>query len=248
MSGHSKWATIKRKKGAADAARGKIFTKIGRELAIAVRDGGADLANNTRLRDIVAKAKANNMPNDTILRSIKKASGDGDGIIYESVTYEGYAPGGVAVIVESLTDNRNRTASDVRHAFDKYGGSLGANGCVGWMFERKGVLLVDIKNAPHEDEMMMMALEAGADDVSLQEDVYEITTKPADFSAVRENLESNGIAFVSAELALVPSNMQEVSDDEIAQKVMTIIEKLDDLDDVQQVYHNGILPNVEEDE
>ena len=191
MSGHSKWHNIQAKKGKADAARGAVFTKIGREIAIAVRDGGANPESNGKLRDIIAKAKANNMPNDNIQRSIKKASGELSNVTYEQITYEGYAPGGVAVIVDTITDNRNRTAGDMRHYFDKYGGNLGASGCVSWQFDRKGMLVVERLDDMDEDEVMMQALEAGASDFSAEEDVFEITTTPDDLGSVREKLEEN---------------------------------------------------------
>lgn len=248
MSGHSKWANIKHKKGKADAVRGKIFTKIGREIAIAVREGGSDPDVNGKLRDIIAKAKANNMPNDNISRSIKKAAGELGTINYEEVVYEGYAPGGMAVIVETLTDNRNRTASDIRHYFDKCGGSLGANGCVSWMFDRKGLLVVERKPNMDEDEMMMMALEAGASDIQSLEDAFEIYTEVSDFSAVREALEAQSLPFISAELTRVPQNTVEVTDPEALEKIEKLIELLDDMDDVQNVYHNGELPEEEEEE
>ena len=188
MSGHSKWHNIQAKKGKADAQRGAVFTKIGREIAIAVREGGANPESNGKLRDIIAKAKANNMPNDNIQRSIKKASGELSNVVYEEITYEGYAPGGVAVIVDCISDNRNRTASDVRHCFAKYGGNLGTTGSVGFMFDERGVLVVEKTPGSDEDEMMMTALDAGAEDVNVEEDVYEILTAPNDFSAVREKL------------------------------------------------------------
>lgn len=198
MSGHSKWANIKHKKGKADAARGKIFTKIGREIAIAVREGGSDPETNGKLRDVVAKAKANNMPNDNILRSIKKAAGELGSVNYEEITYEGYSAGGMAVLVECVTDNRNRTASDIRHYFDKFGGNLGATGSVGWMFDRKGLIVVDRKPGMDEDEVMMAALEAGASDVQTLDDAFEIYTEVGDFSAVREALEKERMSFLSA--------------------------------------------------
>ncbi|MEG2711261.1 MAG: YebC/PmpR family DNA-binding transcriptional regulator, partial [Clostridia bacterium] len=213
MSGHNKWSTIKYKKEKTDAQRGKIFTKIGRELVIAVREGGsADPASNGKLRDVIAKAKAANMPNDNIARSIKKAAGEGEGANYKEMTYEGYAPGGVAVIVEIVTDNLNRTASEVRHIFDKCGGALGANGCVSWMFERKGVIEMENEKKLDEEELMMLALDAGAADVEVSEDVVVIYTDPADFSVVRENLEKAGCTFLSAERAMVPTNTVDISD------------------------------------
>ena len=238
MSGHSKWSNIKHKKEKSDAVRGKIFTKIGREIAIAVREGGADPNNNSRLRDVIAKAKANNMPNDNIQRSIKKASGEGSGVSYEEITYEGYGKGGVAVFVETLTDNRNRTASDVRHLFDKFGNSLGATGCVAWMFDRKGVLILERTRERSEDDVMMAAIEAGAEDFTAYEENYEILTAPADLGAVREALEGQGYTFVSSELEYLPQNTVAM-DPETQEALDKLIENLEDLDDVQNVYHNG---------
>ena len=238
MSGHSKWSNIKHKKEKSDAVRGKIFTKIGREIAIAVREGGADPNNNSRLRDVIAKAKANNMPNDNIQRSIKKASGEGSGVSYEEITYEGYGKGGVAVFVETLTDNRNRTASDVRHLFDKFGNSLGATGCVAWMFDRKGVLILERTQERSEDDVMMAAIEAGAEDFTAYEENYEILTAPADLGAVREALEGQGYTFVSSELEYLPQNTVAI-DPETQEALDKLIENLEDLDDVQNVYHNG---------
>ncbi|MEG0986285.1 MAG: YebC/PmpR family DNA-binding transcriptional regulator, partial [Clostridia bacterium] len=241
MSGHNKWSTIKYKKEKTDAQRGKIFTKIGRELVIAVREGGsADPASNGKLRDVIAKAKAANMPNDNIARSIKKAAGEGEGANYKEMTYEGYAPGGVAVIVEIVTDNLNRTASEVRHIFDKCGGALGANGCVSWMFERKGVIEMENEKKLDEEELMMLALDAGAADVEVSEDVVVIYTDPADFSVVRENLEKAGCTFLSAERAMVPTNTVDISDPEMAEKVEKLIDWLEDYDDTQSVFHNAI--------
>lgn len=244
MSGHSKWSTIKFKKGKADAERGKVFTKIGRELAVAVKAGGPDPASNSKLRDVIAKAKSNNMPNDNISRSIKKAAGELGNINYEDMQYEGYGAGGVAVIVEALTDNRNRTAGDVRHAFDKSGGSLGATGCVSWMFDRKGVLVVERTNKINEDELTMLAIDAGAKDFSADEDAFEIITAPDDFSAVREALEKAGYAFASAELDMIPQNTVK-PDAETQEKVFKLIGMLEDLDDVQNVYHNAELDEEE---
>ena len=197
MSGHSKWANIKHKKGKADAERGKIFTKIGREIAIAVRDGGSDPAINGKLRDVIAKAKASNMPNENIKRSIAKAAGELGNVNYEEIQYEGYAPGGVAVIVSTVTDNRNRTASDIRHIFDKNGGSLGTNGCVSYMFDNVGMIVIERKPGMDEDEVMMAALDAGASDVEVLDDSFEVTTTVSDFSAVRDNLEKAGYTFLS---------------------------------------------------
>ncbi|MFZ5975926.1 MAG: YebC/PmpR family DNA-binding transcriptional regulator [Bacillota bacterium] len=240
MSGHSKWANIKHKKEKTDAQRGKIFTKIGREIAIAVKEGGADPANNSKLRDVIAKAKSSNMPNDTITRSIKKAAGELGTVNYEEVVYEGYAPGGVALIVRAVTDNRNRTAGEIRHTFDKSGGSLGATGCVGWMFDRVGVIVIERTPAMDEDEIMMEALDAGAKDFEAAEDYFEITTEPADFSQVRERFEAQRYTLLSAEIMLVPQTTVDVSG-EHADAVRTIMEKLEDHDDVQEVYSNAQL-------
>ena len=238
MSGHSKWANIKHRKEKTDSQRGKIFTKIGREIAIAVREGGADPAANSKLRDAIAKARAGNMPNDNIARSIKKASGELGSIIYEEYVYEGFAPGGAAVIVEILTDNRNRTAPEIRHIFEKNGGMLGSAGCVGWMFERKGVIVIEKNVGKSEDELMEMAIEAGAEDFISMDDAYEIYTAPEDFSAVREALEGKGLAFISAGLERIPLNTVAVNP-ETAEKVRRLIEALEDNDDVQNVYHNA---------
>lgn len=247
MSGHSKWANIKNKKEKTDAARGKIFTKIGREIAIAVKEGGADPANNSKLRDVIAKAKANNMPNDNITRSIKKASGELGSVNYEEITYEGYGPNGIAVIVDVVTDNRNRTAAEVRHIFDKSGGSMGASGCVSWMFDRKGVIVIERSASLSEDDVMMAALDAGAEDVVPQDDVFEVYTAANDFSAVREALEGQGFEFLSAEVSMIPSNTVDVKDEETIAKMEKFLERFDDNDDVQEVYHNAIMPE-EEDE
>lgn len=240
MSGHSKWANIKHKKERTDSKRGKIFTKIGREIAVAVKEGGADPETNNKLKDIVAKAKANNMPNDTISRSIKKAAGELGNINYEAVVYEGYGPSGVAVIVEALTDNRNRTAGEVRHSFDKNGGSLGATGCVAWMFERKGVIVIEKSDSIDEDELMLAALDAGAMDVQDDEDALEITTDSASFSQVYDALEKSGYAFAMAEVQLVPSNTVDVTE-EIEESVQKMLDMLEDNDDVQNVYHNAVM-------
>ena len=248
MSGHSKWHNIQAKKGKADAQRGAIFTKIGREIAIAVREGGANPESNGKLRDIIAKAKANNMPNDNIQRSIKKASGELSNVVYEEITYEGHAPGGVAVIVDTISDNRNRTASDVRHCFAKYGGNLGTTGSVGFMFDERGVLVVEREPGSDEDEMMMIALDAGAEDVKVEEDVFEILTAPADFSTVRENLEKQGFSFLSAEVQKIPQNTVEVTDPDTIQKIQKMLDLLEESDDVQNVYHNADLPDEDEEE
>ncbi|MCE5235217.1 MAG: YebC/PmpR family DNA-binding transcriptional regulator [Clostridiaceae bacterium] len=249
MSGHSKWANIKNKKEKTDSQRGKIFTKIGREIAIAVKDGGGDPLNNAKLRDVIAKAKAANMPNDNISRSIKKAAGELGSVNYEEVVYEGYAPGGIAVIVEVVTDNRNRTAPEMRHIFDKSGGSLGASGCVAWMFNRRGLLVVERSASIDEDSLMMAALDAGAEDFLSLDDVYEIYTAVTDFSAVREALENAGYTFLSADFARIPTNTVDARNDaELAEKVERLLERLDENDDVQQVFHNALLPEEEEDE
>ena len=238
MSGHSKWHNIAAKKGKADAARGKVFTKLGRELLVAVKQGGPDPAGNSKLKDIIAKCKAANMPNDTINNAIKKAAGAGNGESYEEVIYEGYGPNGVAVIVEASTDNRNRTASDVRHAFDKTGGNLGTTGCVSYLFERKGVIVID-KEAINqsEDDLMMLALEAGAEDFSVEEECYEITTSPEEFSHVREALEKEGLEFLEAEISQVPSTYIAL-DEKGSERMQRLLDMLEDLDDVMNVYHN----------
>ncbi len=249
MSGHSKWANIKNKKEKTDAQRGKIFTKIGREIAIAVKEGGSDPSNNSKLRDVIAKAKASNMPNDNISRSIKKAAGELGNVNYEEITYEGYGPGGTAVIVEVVTDNRNRAAADVRHIFDKNGGSMGSSGCVGWMFDKRGVMIIERSASIDEDELMMAAIEAGAEDFIPQDDVYEVYTSVSDFSAVREALESAGYGFLSAELSMIPQNTVDISSDpEMVQKVERLLERLEDNEDVQEVYHNAVLPEEEDEE
>lgn len=246
MSGHSKWNNIKRKKEKADGAKAKVFTKIGRELTVAVKEGGsADPAANSRLRDCIAKAKAANVPNDNIERIIKKAAGDGNADNYEDVTYEGYGPCGVAVIVEALTDNRNRTAADVRHAFDKFGGNLGTTGCVSFMFNKKGVIVLE-REGLDEDTVMADALEAGASDFSADEDVFEISTEPADFSGVREDLEKKGYAFVSAEVEMVPDTYTAIDDPEVVIKMQKMLDLLEDNDDVQNVWHNWDAPEEEE--
>ena len=248
MSGHSKWHNIQAKKGKADAQRGAVFTKIGREIAIAVREGGANPESNGKLRDIIAKAKANNMPNDNIQRSIKKASGELSNVMYEEITYEGYAPGGVAVIVDTISDNRNRTASDVRHCFAKYGGNLGTTGSVGFMFDERGVLVVEREPGSDEDEMMMIALDAGAEDVKVEEEVYEILTAPNDFSTVRENLEKQGFTFLSAEVQKIPQNTVEVTDPDTILKIQKMLDLLEENDDVQNVFHNADLPDEDEED
>lgn len=238
MAGHSKWSNIKRRKEKTDAKRGKEFTKLGREIAIAVRSGGPDPEVNSKLRDVIAKAKSANMPNDTIARSIKKASGDMGGESYEEVVYEGYGPGGVAVIVEAATDNRNRTAADVRHYFDKFGGNLGTTGCVSFMFDKKVLILIDKSVDKSEDELMMEALEAGAEDFNVDEEYYEIITDPGDFSNVREALEKSQVEFESADLEMIPQTTTKLTDDKQIELMEKLIDHLEDLDDVQKVYHN----------
>ena len=238
MSGHSKWHNIQAKKGKADAARGKIFTKLGREILIAVKAGGPDPVSNSKLKDVIAKCKAANMPNDTINNSIKKASGEGSDKVYEELTYEGYGPNGVAVYVEANTDNKNRTAADVRHIFDKSGGNLGTSGCVSYMFDKKGVIVIDRSTTTlSEDDMMMMALDAGAEDVKAEDEVFEITTAPSDFSAVRDALEGNGLEFLEASVEMVPQNTVEL-DEAAAEKMQRLIDNLEDNDDVMNVYSN----------
>lgn len=236
MSGHSKWHNIQAKKGKADAARGKIFTKLGRELLIAVKEGGPEPAGNSKLKAVIAKCKAANMPNDTINNAIKKASSSNEN--YEEVVYEGYGPNGVAVIVNASTDNRNRTAADVRHVFDKAGGNLGTTGCVSYMFNKKGVIVIERAVANmEEEELMMLALDAGAEDFEASEEVYEITTDPSDFTAVREKLEEAGLSFLEAEVQMVPTTT--VALDEAGQEKMErLIDRLEELDDVMNVYHN----------
>lgn len=240
MSGHSKWANIKHKKERTDAKRGKAFTKIGREIAVCVKEGGADPSSNSRLKDLIAKARANNMPNDTIMRSIKKAAGELGSINFESIMYEGYGPGGVAVIVEALTDNRNRTASDVRHIFDKSGGALGATGCVAWMFERKGVLVIEKSGSVDGDTLMMDAIDAGAADVEESEEAFEVTTDVASFSAVYDALEKKGYSFLLAEVQMVPENTVDLAEDK-EEGVQDMLDLLEDNDDVQNVYHNAVI-------
>lgn len=248
MSGHSKWANIKNKKEKTDSQRGKIFTKIGREIAIAVKEGGSDPNNNSKLRDVVAKAKAANMPNDNIARSIKKAAGEMGSVNYEEITYEGYGPNGIALIVEVVTDNRNRTAAEVRHLFDKSGGALGASGCVSWMFSKRGLLVIEKSASIDEDELMMQALDAGAEDFVPLEDVYEVYTAFTDFTKVREALEAAGYEFISAEVSMIPQTTVDATDEELAEKVERMIDRFEDDDDVQEVYHNAVLPEEEEED
>ena len=239
MSGHSKFANIKHKKEKNDAKKGKIFTVIGREIAVAVKEGGSDPANNSRLRDIIAKAKANNMPNDTIERGIKKAAGDLGNVTYEFCTYEGYGPKGIAIIVDCLTDNKNRTAGNVRSAFTKGSGNMGTSGCVSYMFDKKGQIIIDKEECEMDaDELMMIALDAGAEDFAEEEDSYEVLTDPDEFSAVREALEAEGIPMISAEVTMIPQNYVELTDEADIKALNKTLDLLDDDDDVQNVYHN----------
>lgn len=238
MSGHSKWHNIQQAKGKADAARGKIFTKIGREIAVAVKAGGPDPSSNAALRAVIDKAKANNMPKDNITRSIQKANGELGSINYESIVYEGYGTNGVAVIVEALTDNKNRTGGEVRHIFDKAGGSLGTSGCVSYMFDTKGVITVLRKEGMDDDEMMMAALDAGAEDFDVDGDYYEIVTSPTEFASVRDALAAAGIEYESAELQRIPQNTIFL-DDENRDKLLKMLDAFEDNDDVQNVYHNA---------
>ena len=249
MSGHSKFANIKHKKEKNDAAKGKVFTIIGREIAVAVKEGGPDPANNSKLRDVIAKAKANNMPNDTIDRGIKKAAGDANSVNYVTVTYEGYGPNGSAIIVDALTDNKNRTASNVRNAFTKGGGNVGTQGCVSFMFDKKGQIIIDKEEYTGDaDELMMLAIDAGAEDFTEEEDSFEITTTPEDFSAVREALENSGILMVSAEVTMIPQTWVELTDENDIKKMNRILDLLDEDDDVQAVYHNWDRPDDEEED
>ncbi len=246
MSGHSKFANIKHKKEKNDAAKGKIFTIIGKEIAVAVKEGGSNPDNNSKLRDVIAKAKANNMPNDTIKRGIDKAAGDTNAVNYVSNTYEGYGPNGTAIIVDTLTDNKNRTAANVRNAFTKGGGNVGTTGCVSYMFDHKGQIIVDKEECDMDaDDLMMMALDAGAEDFAEEDDSFEIITAPDDFSSVREKLEGDGIKMVSAELTMIPQNYVDLTDPEAVKKFNRIIDLLEEDDDVQSVYHNANLPEEE---
>ena len=237
MSGHSKWHNIQARKGKSDAARGKIFTKIGREIAVCVKSGGADPVSNPKLKDIIAKAKQNNMPNDTIERSIKKAAGEQGGVNYESCTYEGYGSGGSAVIVECLTDNKNRTAGDVRHAFDKFGGSLGSTGCVSYLFQRKGIVDVEKTDKVDSDELMLTALDLGAVDVVEYDDSFEIICQANEHNTLSEELTKAGYNVMSAETTMVPDSYIDLDDEKLS-KFTKMIDALEDLDDVQEVYHN----------
>lgn len=237
MSGHSKWSTIKRKKGANDAKRGKIFTKLIKEITIAARMGGGDPDGNPRLRTAIIAAKAENMPKDNIARGIKKGTGDLDGAVYEEILYEGYGPGGVAVLVETMTDNKNRTVADVRHFFAKSGGNLGESGCVGWMFDKKGSIMVD-KEGVDEEELMDLAIEAGAEDVVEEDSTFQILTEPDDFSEVVENLEKSGIKYTEASISMIPKNTIDVVEEKTVKSLMKLLDNLEDNDDVQKVHAN----------
>ena len=237
MSGHSKWKNIAHKKEKTDAQRAKIFTKLSREIIVAVREGGGDPASNARLKDVIAKARAGNVPQDNISRVIARASGMAGGEAFEAIQYEGYGPQGVAVIVEAMTDNRNRTASEVRHYFDKYGGNMGATGCVSWSFDPKGVIVIEREDTD-EDQLMMAALDAGAADFAAEDEVFEIYTAPDDFSAVRDALEQQNYAFLSAQVEQVPQTYVKLSDEEDLKKMQKLLDMLDDNDDVQNVWHN----------
>jgi len=237
MSGHSKWHNIAAKKGKSDAQRAKIFTKISREIIVAVREGGPNPDSNSKLKDMIAKARSNNLPSDNIKRVIERAAGNSDGESYEPISYEGYGPSGVAVIVEAMTDNRNRTASDVRHLFDKYNGNLGATGCVSWSFDQKGVIVIE-KEDRSEDDVMMLALDAGAADFSVEDEVFEVYTAPEDFSQVRLKLEETGLSILSAEVEMVPQNYVKLTDEGDIKSMTKMLELLEDNDDVQNVWHN----------
>ena len=241
MSGHSKWHNIQAKKSKVDAKRGKIFTKIGKEIMVVAKTGGSNLDANPKLRDVVAKAKAANMPLDTIQRAIKKAAGELESVTYEEIVYEGYGPSGIAVIVEVLTDNKNRSASNVRHGFSKYGGNMGSNGCVSFMFQKKGEIIIEKNDDLDEDELMMMALDGGAEDFVAEEEVYVVTTSPEDFGKVRENLEGNNIEFLDAEVKMIPDTYTSI-DEETATSFQKMLDMLEDDDDVQNVYHNAEFP------
>jgi len=242
MSGHSKWSTIKRKKGAADAKRGKIFTRLIKEITVAARMGGGDPAGNPRLRSAIASAKAENMPKDNIERAIKKGTGEIEGAVYDEIVYEGYGPSGVAVLVECMTDNKNRTVAEIRHAFAKSGGNMGESGCVAFMFDKKGLFVVD-KEAVSEEELMDVALEAGAEDVVEEDNTFQVLTEPEDFSAVQEAFEAKGIRCLEASVSMIPQNTIEISDEKVAARVLKLMETLEDNDDVQNVYANFDIPD-----
>ena len=242
MSGHSKWSTIKRKKGAADAKRGRIFTRLIKEITVAARMGGGDPDGNPRLRSAVTTAKSENMPKDNIERAIKKGTGELEGAVYEEITYEGYGPGGVAVMVECMTDNKNRTVADIRHAFSKSGGNLGESGCVAWMFDKKGSILID-KSAIDEEELMDKALESGAEDVIEEENVFQVVTTPDDFETVREALQADGVEFIEAAVSLIPQNTVDITEEKPAKQLLRLLESLEDHDDVQSVSANFDIPD-----
>ncbi len=237
MSGHSKWSTIKRKKEKTDNQRAKIFTKIGREIAVAVKEGGVDPTVNAKLKDAIAKGKANNVPNENLERIIKKAAGEGNGETYEDIIYEGYGPSGIALIVETLTENRNRTAADVRHYFDKYGGNMGQSGCVSFMFSRQGVLAIE-REGVDEDKLMEAVLEAGATDLLTEDDVFVVRTEPSDFGAIRDDLEAKGYSFLSAEIEYIPANYVSLTNEDDIKNMSKMLEMFDENDDVQEVWHN----------
>jgi YebC/PmpR family DNA-binding regulatory protein len=237
VSGHSKWSTIKRKKGAADAKRGKIFTRLIKEITVAARMGGGDPDGNPRLRSAIAIAKSENMPKDNIARAIKKGTGELEGEVYEEITYEGYGPGGVAVLVDCMTDNKNRTVAEVRYFFSKSGGNLGESGCVSWMFDRKGSILVD-KATIDEEKLMDLALEAGAEDVVDEESEFLVLTEPDDFEAVREALQQEGVETLEASIGMIPQNVVEIKEEKVAKQVMRLLDNLEDFEDVQNVYAN----------
>jgi len=242
MSGHSKWSTIKRKKGATDAKRGKIFTKLAKEIIVAARLGGGDINMNPRLRAAVADARTENMPKDNIERAIKKGTGELEGQSYEEVIYEGYGTGGVAVLVESVTDNKNRTVSDIRYIFSKNGGNMGENGCVAWLFDKKGLITVD-KKAVNEEKLMDIALEAGAEDVREQEEEYEVVTPASDFEAVKKALDDQKVPYLAAEITMLPKTTVQIEDEKQAQQVLRLMEALEDYDDVQHAYANFDIPD-----
>jgi YebC/PmpR family DNA-binding regulatory protein len=237
MSGHSKWANIKHRKGAVDAKRGKIFTRLIKEITVAAKIGGGDTAGNPRLRSAVASAKSENMPKDNIERAIKKGTGELEGVEYLEITYEGYGPGGVAILVDCMTDNKNRTVGEVRHAFTKHGGNLGESGCVGYMFDKKGSILIDKKNID-EEKLMDLALEAGAEDVLEEENEFQVLTAPDDFNTVREKLEEDGVSFIEATLSMIPQNTAEITEEKVAIRLMKLMDVLEECDDVQDVHAN----------
>ncbi len=243
MAGHNKWSKIKNTKGKVDAQRGKIFTKLSRYITVAVKEGGADPEYNAALKSAIEKAKAENMPNDNIERAIKKGTGDLEGVNYEEIQYEGYGPSGIAVLVECLTDNRNRTASDVRHAFDKFGGNLGATGCVSWMFDRKGILVIDRTDDMDEETVMLESIDSGAEDFTAEEDYFEIITGADEFAQVRDSLQENGYEFSTAELGFIPQNTSKLESEEDIKNMVKLIETLEDNDDVQNVYNNWDMPD-----